>query len=265
MNRNINRVRRAYAVVLRLLPILACAAALGGGLDASEPAAAIPGRLAPRWAATVGAVDPAQDRLSSRLIAATRTLFAQGLADPRGCEYREIKTCDPEADGGVATSHGWVLPTDPARKERFAIGWDGLVYPLLAVGPAADLRADVAEAAKGDQRTLLRLSLLLRLGEARLAEQYFDQVAAGPDRDELCDPYLLLAQEWTASLFSRAARAHQPGRRPLGMLTALLPAWEAVEAEATELDLPHEKPEQPFANAHSAEIPLYLKDSARFD
>jgi hypothetical protein len=255
-------------VIFRLPAILACAAALGGGLDAREPALPrFQGDALPAGPQQSAPWTPPKTRLSSRLIAATRTLFAQGVADPRGCEYREIKTmagdADREAEEGVAASHGWVLPADSARKGRFAVRWDGLVHPVLVIGPAADLRADAAEAAQEDQKGLLGLCLLLRLGEARLAEQYFDRLVAGMDRDELCDPYLLLAREWTASLFFRAASAHMRGDDRLALLTArtLVSAWEAVEAEATDLDLPHERPE-PSANPHSAEVPLYLKELA---
>ena len=102
----------------------------------------------------------------------------------------------------------------------------GLVYPVLTVGPAADLRADVTkimETEKGRgvvewDEDLIRLCLLLRLGETQLAERYFDHLTAGGL--DLCDPYLLLAQEWTWSLFTRAANAHMGGDDNLSLLTA---------------------------------------------
>jgi hypothetical protein len=50
---------------------------------------------------------------SSELVSATKTLFEQGLADPRGCDYREIDIHVGEVwrgDGGMIKTHGWVLP-----------------------------------------------------------------------------------------------------------------------------------------------------------
>ena len=265
--------------MLRFLTVWICAAACGaGGLFAGEPAA-------PRFEGSSLPVPPQQSapwtppktRLSSRLIAATRTLFAQGLADPRGCEYREIETGEGEGqtgvdadERGVFKSHGWVLPADPARPQRFAVRCNGLVYPVLTVGPAADLRADVTkimEAKKGQvvvewsDEYLIRLCLLLRLGERQLAEKYFDHLTAGGL--DLCDPYLLLAQEWTWSLFTRAANAHMRGDDNLSLLTAraLTRIWAAVEAEATELDLPRPKSQtSDDKDAPSDEIPLYLEE-----
>lgn len=232
--------------MIRFLTILICVVACGGELYSEEPTTPrfqgdslpLPPQQAASWT-------PPKTRLSSRLIAATRTLFSQGLADPRGCEYREIETNiggvgEQADDEGIFKSHGWVLPADPARQQRFAIRWDGLIYPVRTIGPAVDLRAEFTETTKKPKRLLIRLCLLLRLGESQLAEKYFDAVAGEKDRDELCDPYLLLAREWTGALFHRVAIAHMCGDDRLALLTAraLVPIWEAVEIEAAELDLP---------------------------
>lgn len=257
--------------MVRLLTVLTCVAACGG-LCASE-------RSTPRFQGDSLPVPPQQSapwtspktRLSSRLIAATRTLFAQGLADPRGCAYREIETGEGEGrydvdERGVFKSHGWVLPADAARPQRFAVRWDGLVYPVLTIGPAANLRAYVTQTieAKGqnfEERDgyLIRLCLLLRLGESRLAEEYFDHLIA--EDEDLWDPYLILAQEWTRSLFTRAVHAHMRGDDRLSLLTAraLIPIWEAVEVEATELDLPRHESQASGDNS-PGEIPRYLEE-----
>ena len=79
-------------------------------------------------------------------VTATATLFVQGLADPRGCDYRVIEIGVGSVwsgDGGVVKTHGWVLPAKHGEKTRFAIAWSGLVYPTVSIGEPADLAADV--------------------------------------------------------------------------------------------------------------------------
>ena len=143
---------------------------------------------------------------------AAALLFEQGVADPRGCEYREVEV----GDGDLLTTHGFVLPERPGDAGRFAVGWDGVVYPAFRVGAAADLDTDIRAlagamkarreeaAAKRDVRfgdpggftagasrlfiplgtkpsgpssvetpSALKVCLLLRLGRADLAEALF--------------------------------------------------------------------------------------------
>src|SRR5438105_3368324 len=67
------------------------------------------------------------------ILSAAKTLFAQGFPDPRGCDYREIEV---EVSGvwsgksSVVKTRGWVLPTNARETNRFAICWNGLVYPV---------------------------------------------------------------------------------------------------------------------------------------
>jgi len=75
-------------------------------------------------------------------------LFAQGFGDPRGCEYREVvlfgeqdRYRNPARPPTV--THAWVLPADEPEGPRFAVAWNGLIYPLCALGAAADLDAEV--------------------------------------------------------------------------------------------------------------------------
>ena len=129
--------------------------------------------------------------LPTNYLSATRLLFEQGLADPRGCDYRviEIGTGNVwSGDGGVVETHGWVLPGRPPP--HFAVCWNGLVYPVVGVGTNADLEADVAnlgtngfttwysaipEGMSVSQGSLLGLKgcLLLRLGRIDLAARYW--------------------------------------------------------------------------------------------
>ena len=61
------------------------------------------------------------------------------MADPRGCAYREVEA----GEDSLIKVHAFVLPGRPGDGGRFAVGWDGVVYPVFAVGPPADLDADV--------------------------------------------------------------------------------------------------------------------------
>jgi hypothetical protein len=226
-----------------LLAALVCSGAVGYSDDVvthrfqgdSLPAA--PQQAAP-WT-------PPKTRLSSRLVAATRTLFAQGLSDPRGCEYREFVRDEARlysqtsAESAEEPVHGWLLPANPTRSQRFAIGRDGLIYPVSKVGARADLRADVDKACEKGYCTPLDLCFLLRLGEASLSESCFDAIATDKNRDELCDPYLLIARQWTESLMGRAVAAHKCGddRMALVAARALSRIWDAAEAEAKALNI----------------------------
>lgn len=69
-------------------------------------------------------------------------VFRLGMADPRGCPFHHVIVRD---DGKEYPARGWVLPTDDATKQRYAISWNGLIYPVEKVGKEADLHADLAE------------------------------------------------------------------------------------------------------------------------
>ena len=154
---------------------------------------------------------PPATKLPKFLVSATRILFEQGLADPRGCEYRriEVKVGNEWGVGAAdARTHGWVLPRAKDRDEDFAVCWNGLVYPVVKLGDKADLDADIralVDSAKAERaevqkspyfRTVggilvgdrdfpesiavavkqpqaIKICLLLRLGRADLAEPFF--------------------------------------------------------------------------------------------
>ncbi len=88
------------------------------------------------------------------LMKVTEMLFGLGMADPRGCDYRQIKVMTGSVwgnydrgawntDGTVIQTHGWVLPTDGKSAQRFAVCWNGWVYPVLAVGDPCSVDEDV--------------------------------------------------------------------------------------------------------------------------
>ena len=142
-------------------------------------------------------------KLPKFLVTATGLLFEQGVPDPRGCEYREVEV----GNEWMGKAHGFVLPERADAPGRFVVCWDGLVYPALTVGAPANLDRDVndlatklkqaREADKAspfnpgvswsfsnerhhhfgfsgiDDRSPIKLCLLLRLGRADLAESLF--------------------------------------------------------------------------------------------
>ena len=92
---------------------------------------------------------PPASKLPENWASAVQEILKHGIADPRGCEYREVElTCGSStwSGTGLVTTHAWVIPRGPTEKEgaqRLAVTWDGLVYPLAKIGSAADLKRDV--------------------------------------------------------------------------------------------------------------------------
>jgi hypothetical protein len=229
-------------------------------------------------------------KLSEKFISATTDLFQRGLADPRGCEYREIELVVgaplPALGDAILKTHGWVLPQIKNPTQRFGVCWNGLVYPLASVGKAADLAADVQVAAKAETQPLggitgwyweqnfeneclshpsesrsvslesplpIKACLLLRLGKAEWAEKlwthwsadlrgftvkgwehYIDgDEAENANRPYLEDPYLVLANLWTLSLFDRAIGAHLRGDDHLALFSieSLAAIWHTVQGD----------------------------------
>jgi len=86
--------------------------------------------------------------LSPAVVSGISQLFSDGMADPRGCEYREIQIqISPKYKENV---HGWVLPG--TGKQRYGIGWNGVVYPLASVGASVDLQKEFSVSPPGSFR-----------------------------------------------------------------------------------------------------------------
>lgn len=219
---------------------------------------------------------------------AAATLFEQGLADPRGLEYRDIEIAvgNPWDGGGYPfKTHGWILPED-GKDGQFAVAWNGLVYPLLRVGDAADLHKDWAPDATLQNRgwlfngtsesvaaspafpTALKMALLLRLGEAATVNR-ISKFA----KSENADPYLDLANDWAWNAFERAVCAHERGDDRLALADARMLAkiGPLIEVEAkrrgfkpdsdeSDSRFPNRKlPYLPFLT----QLPALLSDSER--
>lgn len=93
---------------------------------------------------------PPQTKLSPATVSAITELFKDGMADPRGCEYREIEviTGQKPRDGASVKTHGWLMPAQGDQK--FAVCWNGAVYPVISVGAPVDLEHDVSLMLKND-------------------------------------------------------------------------------------------------------------------
>ncbi len=160
----------------------------------------------------------------SNYLSAAVTIFASGFANPKGCEYAEISVAVGSlwsGDGGVIDTRGWLMPgtTSP----RFAVCWNGLVYPVIKAGKPADFRADIAATLEDNHREngwvlreedavshksthSLKGLILLRLGEEQMAYDYW------------------------ASLIERD-KTSRPGARPTRPVqtTRILPGTEGVK------------------------------------
>jgi hypothetical protein len=212
---------------------------------------------------------PPASGLSEKWTSALEELVRHGFADPRGCEYRQVKFA---CGGRLVAAHAWAIPQAPGEKQgqqRFAVAWDGLVYPVVELGPAADFKADVeailAAAAKMDPHDVglrnsrlfvggphflarecpeveivshnsllaLKSCLLCRLGEGALAERvwkaWVEQSRA--TNWQTGDPYLLFTEEWGWALYKRATGAHLLGDHVISLTSArmLVAMQEAAE------------------------------------
>ena len=248
---------------------------------------------------------PPETGLPKFLVRATAALAEQGLADPRGCEYREVEFegesklyRNPAAPRPV--THAWVLPAGAGGGPRFAVAWNGLVYPLVKLGDPADLDADVPQlpkpadkdqpagrrgrayfgfgatthlqSASQDGSEPIRASLLLRLGRADLAERAFAASTTwrppGSARDltSYGVSYLTLASNWTWALFDRAVAAHglRDDRQALADARELARVRPLIEAKARSMGFP-EQPSNGSAGylAFLKPLPALLADQER--
>jgi hypothetical protein len=147
MKIGLRRIMRAAAFFLALASlVLPVTGRLHGQVRKSLPAPRFEGATIPDPPRQRQPWTPPETSLPRFLVRASTTLFEQGLADPRGGDYRTIEIVVGSVRsnvGGVLSTHGWVLPEAPGVKTRFAVTWSGMVYPTVSVGARADLEADV--------------------------------------------------------------------------------------------------------------------------
>jgi hypothetical protein len=106
---------------------------------------------------------PPKSQLPPELLAACQDIFDLDFADPRGCEYREVvlqvgQNDSYNLDAAGVKTRGWVLPAQSAIASKFAIAWNGAIYPLVSVGPPADIDADMAKLLAQDIRGAISYS-----------------------------------------------------------------------------------------------------------
>lgn len=216
---------------------------------------------------------PASTKLPANVVGACQELFDAGLADPRGCEYREIVVpLRAESDFGPVPkadefeTHGWVLPAQAGESRRYAVCWNGLVYPLVSIGASANLDGDIQiiiaqnpapnpewqrqdpsmpsprDSVKFDCFTLVKIPLLLRLGRGDLAEEIWNHeqaciMASRWNEDDLkqTDPFVILSEEWLRSTLDRALDAHMRNDPKLALaFLEPIPGWRKKVEDATE-------------------------------
>lgn len=235
---------------LRPLKFLKTSVALWGALaflvvvaPSSAPAQTLP--IPPRqnmpWI-------PPSSKLPLEVTRAAEDLFKLGLADPRGGEYREITVTTGDVWGHVrqTRTHGWVLPVSGssanstnlnASGPRFAVCWNGLVYPVISIGAPTSVKADLLNlqtytlrqalpeevAVKAPPASPIGACLLLRLGDAAGAEKIWKarQRARLTDASaRAASPIEELVQQWAWVFWDRALCAHLRGDDALALQSA---------------------------------------------
>ena len=238
------------------LGLLAVAGVVSLGAQESRRAPKFEGKVIPDPPSQGQPWTAPETKLPKSLVDATGILFDQGVADPRRCAYREVSI------GGrhVETTRGFVLPERADAPGRFVVCWDGQVHPALGVGIAADLDRDIndliADSKRADDagrrsrrfgsvddwslpredrpnndrsglddRSPIKICLLLRLGRADLAEALLLPARTGPPRrrrnrtnDRI--NYVTLASDWAESAYTRMILAHELGDDAIALDTA---------------------------------------------
>ena len=261
-------MRRSCVAGIFLLTIYPCLA---------QTPAAVQGSGIPVPPAQSQPWTPPPTKLSPVVVSAITELFKEGLADPRGCEYREIEIA--KTPTWKIKTHGWVLPT--TRTQQYAVGWNGVIYPVATVGALCDDKKDFGTTVKfrgnangwpmSDQGSLranaglpVQVALLLRLGQADLAEKVWNEGYAGEDDMKVKDPYAEMASVWLGRWFNRAMQAYLAGDNAaaLAICQSMSPVKENVEATAASRGLPNPWPDS-YSGEHLWQLPILEADAKR--
>jgi hypothetical protein len=260
-----------------LLVVMILIAAVPLPAQQYRPAPPFEGKVIPEPPSQGRPWTPPETKLPKFLVTATGILFDQGVADPRDCEYRHVEV----ANGSITKTRAFALPGRQDIPGRFVVCWDGLVYPAVTIGDPADLDRDIKNLAAHlketrespdfhrfpqvlwslpserqgsygagvDDRSPIKLCMLLRLGRAELAETLF---AAGttwtpePRARDLTDyhmSYMTLATDWAGSAFGRLITAHSRGEDVIALDTArkLAKFRDLAAAKADAMGFPRDR------------------------
>ena len=180
--------------------VLACASELPAAPDLTRPSPGDGSHGIPSPPEQAAEWRPPETDLPEVFVSAVWALFDQGLADPRGCEYREIEVTTGSCwtgGGDVARTRGWVWSPEPGGRasQQYAVCWNGLAYPTAAVGERVDWREDV-EALLADDRAFV--SECLRKHEQRELERREDAVSRGEEYHPSA-PHVRWPRAWSES------------------------------------------------------------------
>lgn len=259
----------------------------------------------------------APETVPTNLVSVAETLFAQGFPDPRGCEYRQITievgsvwgaprrflggtNLVTETEAHRVETTGWVLPETSGSTQRFAIGWNGLIYPVVALGMPVDLETQASgwspvvqrfqyASAMGEELSVFatnavtsRVLLLLRAGQTQPGLKHFQALTqpsaeSGSRRASLppgtnSDPYLDFATDWAWALFDQSVGAHMRGDVLVALAATrmLAKVQPQIEAEAARRGFQRQRyydgarrnQEQPYLNFLD-QLPVLLADLER--
>ncbi len=242
---------------------------------------------------------PPTSKVPHDFVYAVRLVFDQGLADPRGCDYRDVEVVTGSSrfnNDGITPTRGWVLPPTDGDGRRFVVCWNGMVYPMLSCGKRADLDSDVkavvARLLKPDEPTVdawrprtsaegtvwhgtlgndgdLATALLLRLGKGDLASALWAanhpaEEPVGRGVREKNHPYLSLVSLVARTRFNQALGGHRRGDDAVALdgFRRLKAFATAAEATAKLLNNGADK-DWPASLGCLAQVPTLLADQER--
>jgi len=240
--------------------------------QAGDAVAPVPPQQNEKWTPPATNLEPA-------VVDAITQLFKDGLPDPRGCEYREIEIA--ESKKWTFKTNGWVLPGVGAQK--YAIAWNGVMYPVVSVGVPVDLPKEIAAIAPNQRRfngygvgwpmsdqlssnvevgaLPIHVAFLLRLGEGKLAEEMWDAGYADQGNIPAPDPYLEMASVWLDRWYNRAVQAflNHDDASALAICRQVSPVVARVKAAARAKGIADPWPVTMYSN-HLWQLPVLEAD-----